>query len=211
MDLPALEDAPRYRGLYAVDFGGSSAVGYTADEVALLLESEQYRGIKVYKIVRAAPNGAMELRGVSHERFGLESGMFFLRKGAAAAERDFADLLALAEREAPPARAFVQWGELSGGTGGGMGLPGAAAAAERAERQFVTALIYPAEYEDEMAAWLSAGGYAGGDFVEGGISCVTSFYHLQRTIHASRQLMGRTGSSRSRAELYASIGRAVQR
>ena len=43
MQLPALKDPTRYAGLYAVDFGEESAVGYTAREVEILLDHEKYR------------------------------------------------------------------------------------------------------------------------------------------------------------------------
>ena len=43
MTIPSLEQPERYSGLYVFDFGQWTAVGYTADEVERLLESEAYR------------------------------------------------------------------------------------------------------------------------------------------------------------------------
>ena len=73
MKLPELQNPEKYAGLYVFDFGGDQvAVGYTADEVAVLLESEKYQEGKVYRIHRALPDGTFELAGVSRRRFEAE-------------------------------------------------------------------------------------------------------------------------------------------
>ena len=77
MKLPEMKNAEKYKGLYVVDFGDHSGVGFTAEEVAELLESEKFKDIKVYKIYRAYPDGKMELKGVPNSIFELEAGMFF--------------------------------------------------------------------------------------------------------------------------------------
>ncbi len=41
MKLPELEKAEKYVGLYIFDFGDHAGVGFTAEEVAELLESEK--------------------------------------------------------------------------------------------------------------------------------------------------------------------------
>jgi hypothetical protein len=64
MKLPEVKDSQKYKGLYVVDFGGRCGVGFTADEVAELLESEKFKDVKVYKIYKAYPDGRMELKGV---------------------------------------------------------------------------------------------------------------------------------------------------
>ncbi len=197
MDLPAVEQPQRYAGLYVFDFGEWTAVGYTADEVSLLLESEQYRGGRVYKIVRATPDGRFELKGMARERFEMESGLFFQRAELEAARGDFADLRGLAQRRPPPCRAFVHLVDRG---------PSAEAA------RYVTALVYPAEHEDEMSSWLRAADYAGGDLVEGGISHVSNYYSDPKTILDRQQLWSQPAvSSRSADEVLASVRRAVQR
>jgi hypothetical protein len=197
MKLPHVDEPAHYRGLYLVDFGEWTAVGYTAEEVALLAESEQYRGAKVYKIVRATPDGRFELRGVAPERFQVESGMLFVRDRFDAARDDFDQLRDVAEKDPPPCRAFLHLADR-----------GPAEASPR----YVTALIYPAEYEDEVARWLGEANYAGGDVAEGGVSHVTNYYDAPKTIIERQQLWSRTAiPSRSREELYASVRRAVQR
>ncbi len=197
MNLPALTDPLRYQGLYVFDFGEWTSVGYTVDEVAALYESDSYRAGRAYKIVRAAPDGRLELRGVARERFELESGMFFLRRELDAARRDFDDLTALAEQSPPPTRAFVRLVDRGAEAVGG---------------RFATVLIFPAEVEDEVSRWLLAAGYAGGDLVEGGVSHVTNFYEERAITLARQQLWSQSsGSSRSHDELMSAVRRAVQR
>ena len=197
MKLPALNEPQRYRGLYVFDFGEWTALGYTAEEIALLLESEQYRGGKVYQIVRAQPDGGLELRGVAPERFRLESGLFFNRETLDAAREDFRTLRELAQRTPPPGRAFVHLID----RGAHEGVP-----------RYAVGLIYPAEYEDAVAQWLLASDYAGGDTVEGGPSHVTNYYAEKPAVLEREQLWPASAtSSRSREAVYASVRQAVQR
>jgi len=59
MRLPELESPEKYGGLYVFDFGEQVAVGYTADEIAVLLESQRYADGKAYRIHRAMPDGTI--------------------------------------------------------------------------------------------------------------------------------------------------------
>jgi len=197
MKLPNVTNSERYGGLYVFDFGPWTAVGYTAEEITILLESERYRDGQVYKIVRATPDGQMELRGVPRERFQLESGMFFIRNDLSAAQADFETLRRLGQTQGAPCRAFVQLAERGAGEG---------------VARYVTALIYPAEYEDEMARWLLATGYAGGDTVEGGVSHVSDYYAEAKTILERQQLWSQPAiPSRLPEEVLNSVRRAAQR
>ncbi len=197
MQLPVVANADRYRGLYVYDFGDWSAVGYTAEEIAILLEDPATAGGGVYRIMRATPDGRMELRGVAAERFQLESAMLFYRRGADQARDDFAALTTMAQETPPPCRAFVHLADR-----------GAAAGPTR----YVTALIYPAEQDEEIARWLLDRQYAGGDTVEGGVSPVGNYYDEEKTILERQQLWSaHTIPSRSREEVLASTRRAVQR
>jgi len=197
MKLPSIQQADRYRGLYVFDFGEWAAVGYTAEEVTLLLESEAHRSGKVYKILRATPDGQMEFRGVSATRFQLESGMLFNRASLDAAQADFADLVRLAQAHGVPCRAFVHLADRG---------------AQQATARFVTALIYPAEYEDELAQWLDAVRYSGGDLAEGGPSHVSDYYATEKTVLQRQQLWSQPAiPSRSADEVLSAVRRAVQR
>lgn len=196
MVLPELEQPTRYEGLYVYDFGEWCAVGYTADEIAVLIESEQYRGGKTYKIHRAAPDGRMELRGISAERFQLESGMFFPRDNLADARADFKSLRSAADRSPPPCRARLHLADRG----------------ETHAARFVVALVFPAEYEDDIGRWLLAANYQGGDLAEGGISHAAQYNEESLTVLDRHQLWpSATRSSRSTEEVLAGVRRAVQR
>lgn len=199
MKLTNLANATPYVGLYVVELNGQTAVGYTAEEVATLLESEANRTAKVFRIYRAWPNGQMELVGVHPERFQLESGLFFFRDTESAARADYEALLTWAGEHAAPCRAKVQLAHLAGQAGG----------------EYCVALIYPAEYEEDVSAWLSAGNYAGGEQVEGGISAVTTYQEAKWDVLAGEQLWPMRPSAelapRSREDLLAAVGQPLQR
>lgn len=179
MKLPAVQNAPAMQGLYVYDFGDWTAVGCTAAEIAILLEDKRQSSGTIYRIQRAYPDGRMELRGVSAERWQLESGMFFYRDDPGAARRDFQALATLAETNPPPCRAFLQLADRT---------------AAQADDRYVTVLVYPSEFEDDIAAWLLERDFAGGDRVEGGISHVSDFYAEQKNVLDRRQLWSRTSS-----------------
>ncbi|MHC4309938.1 MAG: hypothetical protein ACYSSN_08345, partial [Planctomycetota bacterium] len=122
------------------DFGDHVGTGFTAQEVAELLESEKYKDCKVYKIHRACPDGKLELKGILAETFQLEAGMFFYSTELEAAKLDFKALLNLAVKSTSPCRAKVHLAEYN-------------------DVKFVVAVIYPAEYDDEVSSWLLEGRY----------------------------------------------------
>ena len=193
MKLPEIIEPKRYVGLYVVDFGDNTAVGFTADEVAEILESEKYKDCKVYKIHRAYPDSRLELKGVRNEIFQLEAGMFFYEDNKLTAKKDFKNLVSIAVQSAPPCRAKVQLAKYS-------------------SDKFVTALIYPAEYDDEMSRWLLDNDYKTKGAAEGGIGAVERYYQAKPEILERHQLIGQAAvESRSGAELLASLKVAVQR
>ena len=195
MKLPALKDPTRYAGLYVVDFGEQTAVGYTAREVEILLDHEAYRDCHVYKIHRAHPNGELELKGVDASRFSFEEGLLFYRREEETARSDFETLRSLSQSVVPPCRARAQLARL-----------------EREGSAWVVALIYPAEYCDVISRWLLDADYAGGDEVEGGASAVTGYLESPRQIMDNHQIWGREdGVSRNADEVLASTRQAVQR
>jgi len=196
MILPHVENPQRLRGLYVYDFGEWTAVGYTAEEIAILLEDATCGGGKVYKIHRATPDGHMELRGVSPTRFKQESGIFFHRRELESARADFEELRTAAERTPPPCRAFLHLGDRK------IDSP----------QRFVTALVFPAEFEDEIGHWLTAIDFRGGDLAEGGISHVGNYYEQEQTLLERQQLWSRPAiPSRTPEEVLANVRQAVQR
>jgi hypothetical protein len=193
MKLPKLEQPDRYQGLYVFDFGDHAGVGFTAEEVAELLDSERYKDGKVYKIQRAFPDGRMELRAVPAATFQLEAGMLFYATDEATARGDFKRLVALAVRSTPPSRAKVQL-------------------ARYAEDKYAVALIYPAERDAEVSSWLLEGEYRAAGPAEGGIGAIERYYQDRPEILETHQLFGASENiSRTGRELLEAVALAVQR
>lgn len=193
MELPELKDPDRYVGLYVVDFGDHSGTGFTADEVAELLESEKFSDVKVYKIHRALPDGQMELKGVIAEMFQLEKGMFFYSSDEDAAAADYKRLVSLGISTSVPCRAKVQL-------------------AKFAADKYATAVIYPAEYDDQISAWLLENQYRTAGLAEGGVNAVQSYYDAAPEVIQRHQLFaGNEVTSRTGDQLLSSLKLAVQR
>jgi hypothetical protein len=193
MELPKLQKPERYIGLYIFDFGDQAGVGFTAEEVAELLESEKYKNDKVYKIHKAYPDGRLELKGVPSQTFQLEAGMFFYSADPETANRDFKQLINLAVQTAPPCRAKVHL-------------------AKYTDDKFVVALIYPAEYDDEVSSWLLEGEYKTAGAAEGGTGAAQRYYDQNLQILERHQLFGKYAfESRTGERLLANVKLAVQR
>jgi len=193
MKLPKLQNNEKYVGLYIFDFGDNVGVGFTAEEAAELLESEKYKHGKVYKIHRAYPDGRLELKGVPAQTFQLETGMFFYSSALETARGDFEKLVALAVGTAPPCRAKVHLAKYD-------------------DDKFAVALIYPAEYDDEVSSWLLDGRYKTSGAAEGGIESVQKYYDYKPEILDRHQLFGKSEPiSRTGQELLAGLKLAVQR
>jgi len=198
MELPKLQKPDKYVGLYIFDFGGPqgqshAGVGFTAQEVAELLDSEKYRHGKVYKIHHAYPDGRLELKGVPAQTFQLEAGMFFYSQDLETARKDYKTLVCLAVKVAPPCRAKVHLAKYS-------------------QDKFAVALIYPAEYDDEVSSWLLDGDYRTAGAAEGGTGAVQRYYDSAAEILERHQLFGKSEPmSRTGEELLASLKLAVQR
>ena len=193
MKLPELEKPEKYVGLYIFDFGDHVGVGFTAQEVAELLESEKYKNSKVYKIHRAYPDGKLELKGIRAEIFHLEAGMFFYSSKLETAKRDFNALVNLAVKSVTPCRAKAHLAKYS-------------------NDKFVVAIIYPAEYDDELSSWLLDGRYKTAGVAEAGSEAVRRYYDHQPKILERHQLFAKSAfESRTGEELLASLKFAVQR
>ena len=209
MKLPKLEKPDKYVGLYVVDFGdgstllttggstglttGRAGVGYTAEEVAELFESERFRDCKAYKIHRAYPDGRLELKGVRREIFQLEAGMFFYSVDIQTARDDYKRLVKLGIETEVPCRAKIQLAKYS-------------------ECKFAVALIYPAEYDDEMSGWLLEHKYKTAGAAQGGIEAVAGYYDAKPEILERHQLWpASTIESRTGEELLAATKAAIQR
>jgi len=193
MKIPKLQKPEKYVGLYVFDFGDHTGVGFTTQEVAELFESQKYRNCKAYKIHKAYPDGKLELKGARAEIFQLEAGMFFYSSALETATQDFKGLVNLAVKFSPPCRAKLHLAKYS-------------------NDKFVVALIYPAEYDDEISSWLLDGEYKTSGTAEAGIEAVQRYYDDKPDILDRHQLFGKSAlQSRTGEELLASIKLAVQR
>ena len=193
MNIPQIENSENYIGLYVVDFGEYSSTGFTAQEVAELLESEKFAHCKVYKIHNAYPDGRLELKGVTAETFQLEMGMFFYENNDRTAKNDFKNLVNLAVQNAPPCRAKLHLAKYS-------------------DDKFVTTVIYPAEYNDEISEWLTGADFKTKGPAEGGIEAVQRYYNDNPKIIDRHQLFAKTElQNRTGEELLANLKVALQR
>lgn len=168
MKLAEIKEPTKYIGLYVVDFGDHSGVGFTAEEVAELLDSERFADVHVYKIHRAYPDGKLELKGVRRETFGLESGMFFYAADEEIARDDFTRLAACSQEQPAPSRCKVHLA--------------------KTDDAYLTAIIYPAEFEDEFGQWLLDSQYQTAGAVEGGTGAVGRYYDCNPQILERKQL-----------------------
>jgi hypothetical protein len=193
MKLPKLERPDQYVGLYVFDFGDHAGVGFTAQEVAELLESERYKDCKVYKIHKAYPDGRLELKGVPSQTFQLEAGMFFYAQDEGQARDDYNRLINLAVAHRLPCKAKVHLAKV-------------------ADDSFVTAIIYPAEYDGEVSSWLLQGLYRTAGAAEGGVEVVRRYYDQAPEVLERHQLYGEPAiESRTGEALLAGLKLAVQR
>ncbi len=193
MKLPKTDNAEKYAGLYVIDFQGQCGIGYVAEEVATLLESERFAEVKVYKIHRGQPDGTMELAGVPREKFSLESGMFFHCRDENSGRRDFQVLCGWSEKQLPPCRAKLHL-------------------ARSDNNPLLMALIYPAEYEQEIGRWINDSGFRGRGPVDAGISQVQKYYQVEYHVLEKRQLWPmKSIQVRDREELLACVGQTWQR
>lgn len=194
MKLPPLHDPQKYAGLYIFNFGDHVSVGYTAEEIAILLDSGRFPDGQAYRIYRAAADGTMELEQVSRAALRREDGLLFYRHLVREARRDFNHLIRLAEHAPPPCRLAAELAKIrSAGPG------------------YLTAVIYPAEGSQQVSEWLNRIKFEGGDFVRGGAAELACYRNASPVVVDQRRWAGTQGPSRSAEEVLATTDLAVQR
>ncbi len=195
MNLPSLNHPELYQGLYVFDFGEQVAVGYTAEEIEVLLGSPEFKDGRAYKIHHATAQGELSLRGLSRLDVNVREGMVFYRASADAARADFEALKQSAMVSAPPA--VLHWR---------LGRD------PRAESPECTVLSYSAEASDRVGRWLEAIGFAGGDHVEAG-AYLADFFARAGTIEHEHLAIAPDPRYHSRppAEVLASVHKPIQR
>ena len=193
MDIPNLNQPEKYAGLYILEFEDHCSVGFTAREVAEILDSEKYKDTKVYKIHKAYPDGTLEIKGIGAKTFQLEAGLFFYAPDLETANADFKRLTDIAITDAPPGRAKVHL-------------------AKYADDNFVTAIIFPAEYNDEISNWLLENEYKTAGSAEGGLDATQRYYDQSPEILKRHQLFAKNEQeNRTGLELLNGLKQAVQR
>jgi len=106
---------------------------------------------------------------------------------------DYGRLVGLAVTSRPPCKAKVHL-------------------ARYADDVYVTAVIYPAEYDDEVSSWLLKAGYRTAGAAEGGVEAVRRYYERAPQVLDRHQLYGEPAiESRTGADLLAGLRMAVQR
>ncbi len=191
MKLPELNNPAKYIGLYIIDFGDNCALGYTAAEVAAIVESEKFADVKIYKIHQARPDGSLELKGVPIEKFALESVMIFHCPDGELANEGFEKLYQFSQKQNVPCLARLQIAKVADDD--------------------LLMLIYPAEYEEEVGHWLSDSGFVGYGAIDAGVSQLESFYQMQSEIVRTEQLVSADQQCRDFATLLAAVGDSLQR
>jgi len=147
---------------------------------------------------------------VPAERFQLEAGMFFYSSDLKTAGGDFKRLVNLAIKSSPPCRAKVHLAKYSDSSFA-VG-PDKSGLLRRMDDKFAVALIYPAEYDDEVSLWLLDGEYKTAGAAEGGVGAVQRYYDNKPEILDRHQLFGKSELiSRTGGELLASLKLAIQR
>ena len=112
MRLPPLKDPLRYVGLFAFDFGEWVSVGYTAEEITVLLNSEQHKHGGAFRVHRADAEGRVELAGVSPYDLSGEEMMLFASSDSRRAGDGFSTLRRAAEKRPPPCSAKLELVEI---------------------------------------------------------------------------------------------------
>ena len=195
MNLPALKNPELYQGLYAFDFGDHAAVGYTAEEIDVLLSSPAHKDGRVYKIHHAAPDGQLSLRGLSRIDADVQEATIFYRRSAEAARADFDALEQSASPHAPPVP--LHWYLACDSN---MDIPD------------FTILIYAAEASDRVGRWLETIGFAGGDRIEAGQRIADHYRSSDATEHDRIAIAPDARyHSRPAAEVLATVDHPVQR
>ena len=76
----------------------------------------------------------------------------------------------------------------------------------------MAALIYPAEYDDEVSSWLLDGEYKTAGAAEGGTGVVQRYYDAKpKILHRHQLFAKKVIESRSGEVLLANLKKAVQR
>ena len=189
MKIPPLQQPERYAGSYLLDLGDRVCVGYTADEVAVLLETEECRSATAYLIHRVDERGNVELVGVSTKDVVRRDILIFAFDSPDAARTAFSCLRRLAAKTPAPCPCSMELTDFDG-----------------VEPSHVISLTFPQAASGQLSAWLERNEFDAGDRVFGGPQTLSQ-YQAAAPTPIAQCLLATTfdHKSRSREELLASL------
>jgi hypothetical protein len=194
--LPALSDPVKYTGLYIFDFGERVSVGYTAQEIEILLAESKYAGGGVYKIYRAFPDGKLEIRGVNPLTWSVSTGIVFWFEDYEETVKAF-ELLKVTALDSAE------------------GLPGEFSLAiirtPGLEYPFALIMRYLQELDEAIAAWLLKVKFQAGAFVEAGPRVITRVLTNSTELVCERLGADTFRKSRTREQVLDSVDLDIQR
>jgi hypothetical protein len=195
MKLPPLHEPNRYVGLYVYDFGDHASVGYTAEEIEILLTSDAHRGGKAYRIYRIDDRGQVELQGVSAGQLCGEDILVFACRDKNRAADEFSALSKLAGRQPPPCSARLEL----------VDLPDL-------DPPHAVCLRFPRYAAEQISRWLTNAKFGGGDVVLGGQETLTAYREAGPAPIAAYVVQGdKSHQPRTRDEVFAAIHETLQR
>jgi len=151
MKIPPLRHPERYAGLYLLELGDRVCVGYTAEEVALLLASDRCRSAAAYQIHRVDDAGHVELAGVSANDVARRDVLIFAFDSPDAAREAFSRLRRLAADSPAPCPCSMELADF-----------------DEVDPPHVICLTFMQAASGHLSAWLGRIGFDAGDRVFGG-------------------------------------------
>jgi len=195
MRLPPLSDPHRYAGLFVYDFGDHVSIGYTANEIRMLRETQRFRDGTAYEVYRVDECGAMELRGAGDERLAAIEAVCFQRHEGAAARRDYDGIRRAADRDPVAARVELQLARVYD-----------------FDPPDVTAVLYPVAASVVVSTWLQTHAAGLGDEIMAGEDAYIRFTQSSGMRVDSCQLAARLDyTDRPAEEVFANVDLACQR
>lgn len=195
MKLPPLRHPERYAGLYLLDLGDRVCVGYTADEVAVLLASDRCRSAAAYLIHRVDERGNVELAGVSANHLVRRDILIFAFDSPDAAQAEFSRLRRLATDTPAPCPCSMELADF-----------------DEVEPPHVICLTYMQAAAAVLAAWLNRIGFHAGDRVFGGPRLLSQYQAASPSPIAQCLLATAIDhESRGLDELLAALEQPIQR
>jgi hypothetical protein len=195
MKLPPISDPWRYEGLFVFDFGEWVSVGYTAEEVAVLLESKEHRNGAAYRVYRVNAQGGMELIAVRGGELYGEEMMLFASRDSLEAQAGFSSLKEAAQQSPIGCAARIEMIDVA-----------------LEEHPHGVCLIYPRHAGNIVSAWLVAMAFQGGEVVLGGAEALNAYNGAKAAPVASCRLVARADyTPRLADEILRSVRRPLQR